>query len=163
MAEKLATADLLGIDIDRVDDAAQYAVGSRVIDSAGNTREYCRAGAVLALGDALKIDTAEFTAATNDMTPTTASPDPVHGVAPAAIADNGFFWMITAPAKFVAVKAATVVAGTTLVTTGTSGTLDDTAATAAIAQGAAGGVGVFALGADNTLGVGAGFAPARLA
>jgi hypothetical protein len=160
MAEKLATADLLGVDVDRLDDVAQYAQGSRVIDSGGNTREYVKAGAALAIGDALTMGT--YTASNRVWIQTSAVNQPVFGVSHAVVAINQFSWVYTAPSEFVIVKAATVVAGQPLVSTATSGTLDDTAAAAANALAAAGGIGVTAVGADATLGAGAGFAPVRL-
>ena len=134
-----------GIKFTQVDDTQQNELGIEVAANDGRTYKYIRAGAAIAVGDALHVDYAE---GYNDLHPTSAASQPIAGVAHVAIADNKFGWVVVR--GVVPVKAATVVAGTPGVSTATAGTLDDTAADAANALATAAGIGARFLTADGT-------------
>lgn len=138
---------LLGIDFSRVDTNQEHELGIRIETNDGKAFRYVRAGAAIALGDALIQDFAE---GTWDFAPSAAADTPIYGVWPnenvsptqvrAAVPDNAYFWMQVGGDALVK-AAATVVVGAPAVTVATAGTLDDTAATAANALAAATGVG----------------------
>lgn len=138
-------APLLGVDAVNESSVQKHPLGLEVPFNDGTRRRYIRAGAAIALGDALTIDFAE---GNHDMTPTTSATTPVHAVAAHAFTDNYFGWVITGGVA--SVKAATIAAGgLPLVPTGTAGTLDDTAASAALAYTGQSGKGVTSLAADS--------------
>lgn len=135
---------LLGIRFDQVDTAQVGALGVEIDCDDGTRRKYIKASGTIAQFDALT-----FTGTQHNWKSTDAVNQGVAGICPVAgVATTNFFWAIVGgPAV---VKAATVVALTQLVSTATSGTLDDTVAAAANALGAAGGKGVTAITADGT-------------
>lgn len=142
---------MLGVRFDLVDTSQLHALGIEIDCDDGTKRKYVRAGSgSIAQFDALTNDFGDASGGLFDYDSTTAASQPVHGTYPlaAAPADNNFFWMIIRGTAVV--KAATVVAGTQLVSTATRGTLDDTAASAANALAMAAGVGVAAITADGT-------------
>lgn len=135
----------LGADPYNESSVQKHPLGAMCLFSDGTWRRYIRAGAAIAVGDALTIDFAE---GNNDMTPTTSATTPVHAVAPIAMTDNYFGWVIVSGVA--SVKAATIAAGgLPLVPTATAGTLDDTVASAALAYTSASGKGVTSLAADS--------------
>ena len=145
---------LVGVDLGRVTLVQEHELGMYGEGSDGRGYRYSKAGAAIALGDALKTDTAE---GINDVDPVSAADQVVVGCWPnesvgghsarAAIADNSFFWMLVNGDGLT--KAATVVAGTPAISVATAGTLDDTAATAANALATAAGCGCVFLTADS--------------
>lgn len=113
----------LGVDPDSVQtaaDGAKHELGIELSFSDGTVRKYVRAGAAIAQFDALHIDFAE---GANDFHPTTAVAQPVMAVAPNAITDNGFGWVIVKGPATVKVEDG-VVAGEFVVTTAVAGELD---------------------------------------
>lgn len=142
---------LLGIDITLVTSDQRHELGIEIDCDDGTRRKYVRAGAAVAQYDALIVDVAE---GHYDLTPASAANQPIAGVAPYAMTDNYYGWVIVR-GKATCKVAATVVAGAPLVTTATAGTLDDTAGTADNALAAASGIGVI-LVADDTPSAGLG-------
>lgn len=136
---------LLGIRFDQVDTVQQGALGIEIDCDDGTRRKYIKASGTIAQFDALT----PIATTQHQWASTTAANQGVTGVCPVSgVATTNFFWAIVRGP--VVVKAATVVALTQLVSTGTSGTLDDTAASAANALGSSGGCGVTAITADGT-------------
>lgn len=132
----------LGVEFTQVDAGPTFphTLGIEITCDDGTRRKYVRAGAAIAPGDCLKVDTAE---GRNDFDPTSAADQSINGAWPSAfpaIADNSGFWCVVR--GDVSVKAAaTVVAGAPIVTTAVAGTVDDTAATAANALASGAGIG----------------------
>lgn len=132
----------LGIEFTQVDAGPVFphTLGIEVYCDDGTKRKYVRAGAAIAPGDVLKVDTAE---GPNDFDPVSAADQPIAGAWPSAfpvVADNSGFWVVVG--GDVSVKsAATVVPGAPVVTIATAGTVDDTAATAANALASGAGLG----------------------
>jgi len=114
---------VLGVDPDSVQTSAEGArhnLGLELTFDDGTTRRYIRAGAAIAQYDALHRDYAE---GAYDLHPTSAVAQPVIAVAPNAIADNGFGWVIVKGPATVKVEDG-VVAGEFVVTTAVAGELD---------------------------------------
>lgn len=81
---------MIGVDFSRKDTTPQHTLGLKLIADDGNTYQYGRAGATVTQMDALKNDVAE---GIHDVDPTTATEQPVCGVAyPVGAADNEYFW-----------------------------------------------------------------------
>jgi hypothetical protein len=138
MAGAAAASRYLGVDFGVTSTTQKFPLGMRVTANDGRTYRYGKAGAVVAINSALKIDVAE---GPNDVDPITAADQVIAGVAHVAAADNEFFWyVVNGPVSVLA--AATVVAGAPAVTIATAGTLDDTAGTTSNALAAGSGVGV---------------------
>lgn len=136
---------LFGVDFTRIDTAQAHEAGLRISGDNGITYKYVKASGTVAQYDAVT-----YTANSNEVISTSAAAQAVAGVnQSASVATTNWFWLAVEGAGIV-VKAATVVAGTQLVTVATSGTLDDTAASAANALACAAGVGVYAQTADGT-------------
>lgn len=135
---------LLGIRFDVVDTVQQGALGIEIDCDDGTRRKYFKASGAIALNDALVAIATVHNVKSSD-----AVNLGVMGVCPVSgVATGNFFWAVVGGPTVV--KAATVVALTQIVTTATSGTLDDTAAAVGNALGAASGRGTIALTADGT-------------
>lgn len=111
---------IAGIDVLRVDPTQKHALGIEVKCVDGTTRKYVRAGAAVALGDFLKVDTAE---GSYDFDPTGATNQPCAGVCPVSgVSDNYYFWAIIKGKVAGAKLAAGTAAGAQLGSTATAGT-----------------------------------------
>lgn len=153
----------LGIDIVRIGSVQLHSLGSIFVQDNGRVFKYVKAGAAIALGDALVNDVAE---GSFDVHPSSAVDQVLCGAWPnegdgvgrarVAITDNFFFWMQVSGDALVK-AAATVVAGAPAGTTATAGTLDDVAAAVGNALAAGSGVGAIFLTATT-----AGFARVQL-
>jgi len=104
-------------------DEAPIPLGGLITHPNGDVFQCIRAGAAIALNDALELDQAE---GANDFHPTSATAQPVHGIAVVALADNKFGFMQIRGVATVKV-AASFAAGLAATTTSTAGTLDDVA------------------------------------
>lgn len=135
----------IGVDVTRVDTVQKFPLGQTITTANGGRYRYIRAGAAIAQYDALKADAAE---GAFDWQPTAAADEGILGIAQVAIGDNEFGWVLIEGKGFVKV-AATVVAGASLVTIATAGTLDDTAAAAGNALATGVGVGVTCIADDS--------------
>lgn len=135
------------VDITSIDTAKKHETGTKVICNDGTERTYFLASGAIAQFDAVTLSGA--TPAFGKVKSTDAVAQPVFGVNPlTGVADTNFFWAISGGP--VVVKAATVVALSSLITDGTSGRLDDIAGTAANALAAGSGKGVWSITADGT-------------
>lgn len=134
-----------GIDVSRVDASPQYPVGYEIGDPrsgvfSGNTIKYVRANGAIAAGDALTCDPAFATVAERHATVISTSAvqqilEGANDLTGVAIASGQFFWAtVKGRAQ---IKTSGVTAGSTLGTSGTSGTLVNITASAAYAQGEA--------------------------
>ncbi len=131
---------LLGINVSKVDTTRQHELGLEVDFVNGKRYKYVRAGASIALGDALVVDVAE---GVHDYTPSSAVNQSLAGVSEVAIGDNEFGWVVVRGP--VVVKSDDVEAGAPAVTSATGGTLDDITAAVGNALAAGSGIGaVFA-------------------
>lgn len=130
----------LGVDVARTSSTALHEIGARYVEPNGREYRYVKAGAAIALGDALVQDAAEEAYA---HAPSTAADQVISGFWPneggrAAITNDYFFWMLVGGDALVK-AAATVVAGAPYGTTITQGTVDDVTAAAGNALAAAAG------------------------
>lgn len=82
---------LLGVKFTDVDDTQKHELGLEVDGIDGNRYKYIRAGAAIAVGDALKVDYAE---GPNDLDPISAVSQAIAALAPVAIADNKFGFVV---------------------------------------------------------------------
>lgn len=143
MATPAVGVKVLGINFAQIDAVQKNELGLEVRGNDGRTYKYVKAGAAIALGDALISDGVE---GVFDYQPSSAADQSVLGVWPAdggrvAVTDNYYFWCVVG--GYVVMKAAaTVVVGAPAITTATAGTVDDTAATAANALATAAGRGL---------------------
>lgn len=145
MAQAVDTI-LVGVDVNLVSTDQKHALGLVVNCDDGTERTYIRAGAAIVANAAL---TQDFAEGPYDWQATSAVDTPIFGVAPVAIADNSFGFVITKGVAFVLVAAAPGAAGALLTPSAVAGTLDDAVAAAGNALGAASGVGVVLI-ADDT-------------
>lgn len=132
----------IGVDVVRTSSTQLHEIGARYAEPNGREYRYVKAGAAIALGDALVLDTAEEAYA---HTPSSAVDQVISGFWPAeggraAITDNFFFWALVGGDVLVK-AAATVVAGAPYGTTATAGTVDDVTAAAGNAMASASGRG----------------------
>lgn len=125
----------LGIDPTRVDTVAQFPLGfitedPRAGSVPGNKLKYCKFGGTVTVGQATQLDvTATLAERHATVIATSAANQKIEGVSlPSTIASGQFGWIVYSGVA-TAATAATIVAGAVLLTTGTAGTLDDTAFT----------------------------------
>lgn len=146
VAQITPSIKVLGIDLSAVDTTQKHELGLEVNCNDGTRRRYVKATTTVA-----QFDACTQTIVNNVIASTTAASQPVVGINVLAGVSGAasFFWLVVR-ALTVVVKAATVAALAPLVSTGTSGTLDDTAASAANALAAASGAGVWSLTVDGT-------------
>lgn len=146
VAQITPSIKVLGIDLSAVDTVQKHELGLEVKCNDGTTRRYVKATTTIAQFDAVT-----QTAVNNVVASTTAVVQPVVGInVLSGVSGAASFFFLVVRALTVVVKAATVVALAPLVSTATSGTLDDTAASAGNALAAACGAGVWSLTADGT-------------
>jgi len=111
----------------------------------GKVYKYIRAGAAIAVGDALKVDYAE---GLNDFDPTSAATSKLAGVAEVAIADNEYGFVVV-KGTVVAKLSGSTAANAGLIPSATAGTLGTAADTAAAALVAATGLGALCVVAES--------------
>lgn len=141
-----------GINPTRVDTAAEFPLGIIVDDPRdgfeGNKIKYVTFGGTVTVGQAVTLDvTATLANRHATVIATSAANQAIEGVSLPTTASSGQFGWIAYSGLATAATAATIVAGAVLLTTATTGTLDDTAFTPnnAELQGALGGRQVRAL------------------
>lgn len=124
-----------GVDPTRVDSVAQFPLGIIVDDPRrgfeGNKIKYVKFGGTVTQGQAVQLDvTATLAERHATVIATSAANQKIEGISlPATIASGQFGWLTYQGRHEQAAAAATIVAGAILLTTGTAGTLDDTAFT----------------------------------
>ena len=124
-----------GINPTGLDTVAQFPLGFIADDPRGGSftggkLKYCKFGGTVTVGQAVQLDvTATLAERHATVIATSAATQKIEGISlPTTIASGQFGWIVYSGLA-TAATAATIVAGAILLTTGTAGTLDDTAFT----------------------------------